>query len=97
MAVRKHGQQVPNGITHSIHEAGSPVKPDLNSRIETQQFKNWLGNWKKIRLYEADKKKNVSINQEEFIDAMSRMDLIRAEKSRLWTSNGWKDKNTPYK
>lgn len=51
----------------------------------------------KIRLYEADKDKSGSPNQEEFIDAMSRMDLTRAEKSRLWTSNGWKDKNNPYK
>lgn len=51
----------------------------------------------KIRLYEADKDKNGSTNQDEFIDAMSRMDLTKAEKSRLWTSNGWKDKNNPYK
>lgn len=51
----------------------------------------------KIRLYEADKNKSGSPSQEEFIDAMSRMDLTKAEKSRLWTSNGWKDKNNPYK
>lgn len=46
-AVRKHGLQVPRGIIHSIHEEGSPVKPDIKSQTGSMQFKRWFGDWAK--------------------------------------------------
>ena len=77
----------------TVNNSGVNLLEKINeSELSMEQYIEYM-----IRLYEADKDKNGSITQEEFINAMSRMDLTRAEKSRLWTGRGWKDKNNPYK
>lgn len=35
-----------DGLLHSIHEKGSPVKPKLKNITESQQFKRWFGDWR---------------------------------------------------
>lgn len=45
------GVQFPGGFSkyagyiHSIRESGSPVKPEFQDVIESQQFKRWFGDW----------------------------------------------------
>ena len=34
-----------DGLLHSIHEKGSPVKSKFKNITESQQFKRWFGDW----------------------------------------------------